>query len=189
MAKTEPTQQKSELSQWDERIALIARVIAALAGSVALIYAVGFAIINLSLLKYGVFEVGVVRERFLQAGAIYLLVLVLLASMALATAYASGKVVEHRLWPALLLCLLPILAISFVLTGLAYNFEFDASVIEMWTVPAWYVGTGFVILAIILGWLYVGRLLTEDKSETTRLLKRLAGWGILLSAMIRLLFI
>jgi tetratricopeptide (TPR) repeat protein len=54
-------------------------VFGSLAGAATLLYALGFLVVNISLLSYGVFEVGLLRERYVSAGAAFILLLVIIA--------------------------------------------------------------------------------------------------------------
>lgn len=50
-----------------------------IAGAAGLLYAVGFLVVNTSLLSYGVYEVGLLRERYVSAGAAFILLLTIIA--------------------------------------------------------------------------------------------------------------
>jgi tetratricopeptide (TPR) repeat protein len=54
------------------------KIFGAAAGAAGLLYAIGFLIVNIYLLSYGVYEVALLRERYVSAGAAFLLLLVVI---------------------------------------------------------------------------------------------------------------
>jgi tetratricopeptide (TPR) repeat protein len=70
----------------------VAAIFGLIAGAVGLVYAIGFAIVNISLLSYGVYEVALVRTRYVSAGVAFLVLVTILAVLAIATRIFTTKV-------------------------------------------------------------------------------------------------
>jgi tetratricopeptide (TPR) repeat protein len=69
----------SDGQQLGQYLRLSFRIFGSLAGAAGLLYALGFLVVNISLLSYGVYEVGLLRERYVSAGAAFILLLLIIA--------------------------------------------------------------------------------------------------------------
>lgn len=80
-----------------EAWAILVRITGAIAGATGLTFGVGFVLVNLSLLKHGVYEGALVRERYVAAGISYLTVL----AGAVLIAWAAYWLVDRlpKRWP------------------------------------------------------------------------------------------
>jgi tetratricopeptide (TPR) repeat protein len=101
------------------------------AGSVGLLYAIGFTIVNLSLLRHGVYEVGLVRARFISAGVSYLVLVSLLAGIVWTCLYLIDLWSERwkspewksQSWLTLLISLIPISLLCLFLAMAVWGFK------------------------------------------------------------------
>jgi tetratricopeptide (TPR) repeat protein len=70
-----------------------------LAGAAGLLYALGFLVVNISLLSFGVFEAGLLRERYVSAGVAFILLLTIIAGFWFFFIYSGLKRFINRHWP------------------------------------------------------------------------------------------
>ncbi len=82
---------KASATVLQEAVAMVLRIAGTVAGAVSLIFAVGFVIVNLSLLKHGVYEGALLRERYVAAGISFILLLAGAATIALAAHEVSAR--------------------------------------------------------------------------------------------------
>jgi len=89
------------------------------AGSVGLLYAIGFTVVNLDLFRHGVYEVGLVRARYISAGVSYLVLVSLLAGIVFACLYwvdlLMSRLRENHGWSNLLISFIPIFLVCYIL--------------------------------------------------------------------------
>jgi len=78
------------------QLSAILQIIGGLASTASVILAMGFVVINLSLLKHGVYEGALLRERYLAAGITFVLLLAGAAIFALAAYWVSGRLPLRR---------------------------------------------------------------------------------------------
>lgn len=87
----------ASLSSFQEVWAVLVRVAGALAGATGLTFGVGFVLINLSLLKHGVYEGALVRERYVAAGISFLAALTGAVLIARAAYWLADRLPSR--WP------------------------------------------------------------------------------------------
>jgi tetratricopeptide (TPR) repeat protein len=75
---------------------LAVKILGFVAGAVGLLYGVGFAVVNISLLCYGVYEVALVRARYVSAGVFCLLFFISLVVVSLACLTRVERIGEGR---------------------------------------------------------------------------------------------
>jgi len=92
--------------------AILVRLAGAIAGAAGLTFGIGFVLVNLSLLKHGIYEGGLVRERYVGAGISFIALLAGAILIALA-AYPLARWLLHR-W-SLLFCALAAAALAALL--------------------------------------------------------------------------
>ncbi|TEU17049.1 MAG: tetratricopeptide repeat protein [Anaerolineales bacterium] len=87
---------------------LAVKIFGFIAGAVGLLYGIGFAVVNISLLRYGVYEVSLVRARYVSAGVFYLVFFVLLVGGVRFSLFLAEQIVKGRPWASLALSVIPI---------------------------------------------------------------------------------
>ncbi|UCH11340.1 MAG: tetratricopeptide repeat protein [Fidelibacterota bacterium] len=102
---------------------LAVRIFGFVAGAVGLLYGIGFAVVNISLLRYGVYEVSLVRARYVSTGVFYLVFFVLLALGVRLSLFLVERRVIGRSWTSLALSAIPIGVICCVLTLGVWEFK------------------------------------------------------------------
>jgi tetratricopeptide (TPR) repeat protein len=113
----------------------VAAIFGLIAGAVGLLYGIGFAVVNISLLRYGVYEVTLVRARYISAGVFYLVFFTLLVGGSLGSLALSERIIQRprrepwsqssgrEPWLSLLLSLILIIVICFVLALGVWEFS------------------------------------------------------------------
>jgi tetratricopeptide (TPR) repeat protein len=106
-----------------EALAILLRILGGIAGTASLIFGIGFVVVNLSLLKYGVYEGALLRERYVAAGISYTLLLAAAAILALATRSLSVSLLGHRPVLHLLVTLSLMAGTGYVLAAAVWGFK------------------------------------------------------------------
>jgi tetratricopeptide (TPR) repeat protein len=120
----EGQQGKSAISSVVEQFSgLAVRIFGFIAGAVGLLYSIGFAVVNISLLNYGVYEVALVRARYVSTGVFYLVFFIVLALGVLLSLFLVERRERGRPWASLALSAIPILVICFVLALGVWEFK------------------------------------------------------------------
>jgi tetratricopeptide (TPR) repeat protein len=127
--------QQGESLPIEKFIQRIATIFGFIAGAVGLLYGIGFAVVNLSLLRYGVYEVTLVRARYISAGVFYLVFFTLLVVGSLGSLALSERIIQRprteprsqssrrELWLSLRLSFLLIIVICLVLALGVWEFS------------------------------------------------------------------
>ncbi|MEJ2252423.1 MAG: hypothetical protein P8Y97_22520 [Candidatus Lokiarchaeota archaeon] len=78
------------------------------AGSLGLLYAIGFAVVNISLLSYGVFEIDLVRARYISSGVSYIVLFAILIGVALTALFFLDRWFDKESPLPILIGILPV---------------------------------------------------------------------------------
>ncbi len=100
----EKQQEKTTIAGIVERFTgLAVRIFGFIAGAVGLVYGIGFAVVNISLLRYGVYEVSLVRARYVSTGVFCLVFFVSLVVFSLTFLEWVEGIGKGRPWMRLVL--------------------------------------------------------------------------------------
>ncbi|MEJ2265100.1 MAG: tetratricopeptide repeat protein, partial [Anaerolineales bacterium] len=163
------------------------------AGSLGLLYAIGFAVVNISLLSYGVFEIDLVRARYISSGVSYIVLFAILIGVALTALFFLDRWFDKESPLPILIGILPVAVVSYILALSVWGFKgwlrFSLSFL------IWCIGMGLVILVVAgrdrLAWtaehlVYQRAKLTQLSAEKKP--KVLAAWSILGVILLILVF-
>ena len=98
----------------------IVQVFTALAGAAGLFYAIGFIIVNVSLLKLGVYETALISVGYIAPGVAFAIIFTLSALVSIGTFAAWRRILRMTRWPARLRLVLVVLLGSATVIAGAY---------------------------------------------------------------------
>lgn len=102
---------------------LAVKIFGFVAGAVGLLYGIGFAVVNISLLRYGVYEVSLVRARYVSAGVFFLVFFALLVGGVRFSLALVERIVTGPPWAVLGLSAIPIGVICCLLSLGVWEFR------------------------------------------------------------------
>ena len=120
-----PRHQIGELfKEIGEAVGTVVNIFGFAAGSVGLLYAVGFTIVNLALLKHGVYEVSLVRARYVSAGVSHIVLISLLAWIVWTCLSQTDRLSKDQSWWfKLLISFIPIFLVCYLLAMAVWGFR------------------------------------------------------------------
>jgi tetratricopeptide (TPR) repeat protein len=127
-----------------EALAILLRILGGIAGAASLIFGIGFVVVNLSLLKYGVYEGALLRERYVAAGISYTLLLAAAAIIALAARSLSVGLLGHRPILQVLVTISLMAGTGYVLAAAAWGFKAPSAFSR--GLLLWFLGSGCLTL-------------------------------------------
>jgi hypothetical protein len=170
----------------------VSRLLAVLGAAAGVIYAVGFVVINSSLLRVGVYDLALLRTGYLSVGIVYVLIFSVILGISITAVYVLDRVFSHakdtqtsRVWHwslfGVVVLLLLILFYAFPLTigFLSLYFKGDPD-FDSPNDPLFYWSLAHLIfsfLAILVGVLFIERIWALFKTGRQRR-DRYAGWAL-----------
>jgi tetratricopeptide (TPR) repeat protein len=131
-------------SSLQEAWAMLVRLVGTIAGAASLTFGIGFVLVNLSLLKHGIYEGALVRERYVGAGISFVALLAGAALIALA-AYSLARRLLNR-WPRgirLLMAVVLAAGLDYMLALAVWSFKgsrFFSWALLIWTFVGGWLG-------------------------------------------------